>query len=277
MKTPLLTVITATYNASENIKMLAESLLSQTCQNVQWIVQDGASRDETVKIVESYKDRLNISLVSEKDTGIYDAWNKALRRIEGEWVIFFGADDVFKDKKSVAKLSEFILQSEQEKKITAKTIFISSNIILGDSLLPTNADYRKIMETNSPFPYPGLLHRTNLFESYRYNPQYKIVGDYDFIVRILLADETAEVVFYPRIFCHMQEGGISNDYANAYQICKERVDVIKKYFGREIAVQEFTTLLQFAAARDRREDAAQKNKSEQVQTKVKKHKKLKKG
>ena len=257
MKTPLFTIVTATYNASKNISDLAESLVSQTYKNIQWIVQDGVSSDETVKIVESYKDRLNISFASEKDTGIYDAWNKAIKRIEGEWVIFFGADDIFKDKKSLEKLSEFILQSEQEKIITDKTIYISSNIILGDYLYYTDENYRKKMEQESPFPYPGLVHRANLFENYKYNPQYKIAGDYDFLVRTLLGDVSAGVVFYKRIFCHMQDGGISNNSANYYLLCKERFVIIKKHFGPEVASHEFKRVLRFAAIHDKKEREAQ--------------------
>ena len=144
MKNPLFTIITATYNASVDITRIAESLLSQTYQNFQWVVQDGASTDDTESIIKSYSDSLNISFAREKDTGIYDAWNKALHRIEGEWVIFFGADDIFKDKKSLEKLSEFILQNEQEKIITAKTLYIPAGIFLDGKQYTPRQDYLNV-------------------------------------------------------------------------------------------------------------------------------------
>ena len=265
MKTPLFTIVTATYNASKNISDLAESLVSQTYQNIQWIVQDGVSSDETVKIVESYKDRLNISFASEKDTGIYDAWNKAIKRIEGEWVIFFGADDIFKDKKSLEKLSEFILQNEQENRITDKTLYIPASIFLNGMQYAPHQDYLEMMKQEMPFPHQGLVHRSDIFKRYKFSTQYKIAGDYEFLVRTFLSEKELEVLFYPRTLCKMGSEGISNNSANYYLLCKERFAIIKKHFGHEIASAEFTRLLQFAAAHDRKEEAFKKEEQLKVE------------
>ena len=86
-----ITIITATYNATATLPRLLESLATQTCQDFELIIQDGASKDDTVAVAESYRHRLPaLSLASEPDTGIYDAWNKALSRVRGEWVLVFG-------------------------------------------------------------------------------------------------------------------------------------------------------------------------------------------
>ena len=235
MSTPLFTIITATYNASENISALAESLVSQTYQNFQWLVQDGSSSDDTENIVKSYNDRLNISFASEKDTGIYDAWNKALSKIEGQWVIFFGADDVFQNKTSLLKLAQFIETAEEEKLIDNKTMYLALSIFLGDVPFAPYQNYQEIMQKQMPFPHQGLVHRTNIFEKYTYNSQYKIAGDYDFVVRTLLAEKDAGVVFNPRMLCRMGNNGISNNKEYTFKRHKETYDVIKDNFGEEIA------------------------------------------
>ena len=94
---PFFTIITSTYNASATLPRLLDSLASQTCRDFNWIVQDGASSDATMQIVEQYHDRLpEILADSGRDKGIYDAWNKALDHWKdnlGEWIIFLGADD----------------------------------------------------------------------------------------------------------------------------------------------------------------------------------------
>ena len=91
---PFFTIITSTYNAAATLPRLLDSLASQTCRDFNWIVQDGASSDATIQIVEQYRDRLPEVLAdSGKDSGIYDAWNKAIDRWQdkmGEWVLFFG-------------------------------------------------------------------------------------------------------------------------------------------------------------------------------------------
>ena len=252
MENILFTVITAAYNSQETISELCESLVNQTCQNFQWIVQDGASNDDTVKIIESYKDRLNISLMSEKDTGVYDAWNKAIKRIEGEWVIFFGGDDVFQNKKSLEKLYAFIENEKKKKQITDETIFIASSIFIADDYRPLKDNYALRIKQEMPFLYPGLVHNARLFETHKYNPQYKIAGDYDFVVRVI---ETGNVVFYPRVFCQMGPNGISANVENALLAHQEQYMVIKKYFGAEAAIPAFKAMLYQAALRDQRDKA----------------------
>ena len=235
MSSPLFTIITATYNASENISDLAESLLSQSYQNFQWLVQDGASTDNTEAIIKSYSDRLNISFMSKKDTGIYDAWNKAIKRIEGEWVLFFGADDVFQNKTTLLKLAQFIKTAEEEKSINSKTMYIASSILIGDMPFVPFQNYQERMQKQMPFPYPGLVHRANIFEKYSYNSQYEIAGDYDFLVRTLLAEKDAEVVFNKRTLCKMGNNGISNNREYTAKRHRETYEVIKDNFGEEIA------------------------------------------
>ena len=85
---PLFTIITAAYNAAATLPRLLDSLAGQTCRDFELIIQDGASKDDTVAMAESYRHKLPaLSLASEPDTGIYDAWNKALSRVRGEWVL----------------------------------------------------------------------------------------------------------------------------------------------------------------------------------------------
>ena len=247
MENTFLTIVTATYNSAEYITELCESLVNQTYQNFQWIVQDGDSSDTTVKIVESYKDRLNISLMSEKDTGVYDAWNKAIKRIEGEWVIFFGADDFFNNKNSLEKLHKFVESEKEKKQIRAETIFIASSIFIGDNFRPLKDNYLSRIKKEMPFLYPGLVHNAHLFETYKYNAQYKIAGDYDFVVRVI---ETGNVVFYPRVFCQMGPNGMSANAENAFLAHQEQYLIIKKYFGEEAATPAFKAMHHQATLKD---------------------------
>ena len=123
---PFFTIITSTYNAAATLPRLLDSLASQTCRDFNWIVQDGASSDATIQIVEQYRDRLPEVLAdSGKDSGIYDAWNKAIDRWQdkmGEWVLFLGADDKLADVN--------VLQCVQEKinRADANTLFAAGNI-----------------------------------------------------------------------------------------------------------------------------------------------------
>jgi len=100
---PMFTIITSTYNAAGLLPSTARSLEAQTCQEFEWIIIDGASTDETVSVARGFGNLVTL-LISEKDSGIYSAWNKALPHIRGDWVIFLGAGDSLFDSEVLSSV-----------------------------------------------------------------------------------------------------------------------------------------------------------------------------
>ncbi len=101
---PLVSIITVCYNALATLPATAESLFSQTSQNYEWIVVDGASTDGSLAWLEENCGRMS-SFVSERDNGIYDAMNKAVKLARGAWVFFLNADDRFADREVLADIA----------------------------------------------------------------------------------------------------------------------------------------------------------------------------
>ena len=89
---PRITVIIAVRNGAATLQRALDSVFEQTYADTELIVMDGASTDATPAIVERNAARIGY-WVSEPDTGIYDAWNKALGHVTGDWICFLGADD----------------------------------------------------------------------------------------------------------------------------------------------------------------------------------------
>ena len=87
-----ISIIIATYNAEKVLKRCLDSIVAQKTNDIEILIVDGDSTDSTMEIVQSYGSDIDYSL-SEKDNGIYDAWNKALKVARGEWIMFLGADD----------------------------------------------------------------------------------------------------------------------------------------------------------------------------------------
>src|SRR3981081_4557960 len=90
---PLVTVVTPAYNQGRFIAATIESVLSQDYPNVEYLIIDGASTDETAAVVKRYEDRL--TFVSEPDRGQSDAINKGFRRARGRYVAWLNSDDIF--------------------------------------------------------------------------------------------------------------------------------------------------------------------------------------
>lgn len=93
-KIPKLSIVTVTLNAANHIQYLINSLQNQTCKDFEWIIEDGASKDDTLDII-SKTAGLNISVISAPDFGIYDAMNKGIKRARASHYLVIGADDTF--------------------------------------------------------------------------------------------------------------------------------------------------------------------------------------
>ena len=96
MELPKITVITASYNSEKTIADTIESVLKQKYANIEYLIIDGKSSDNTISIIKQYKDLFEVRLkyISEKDAGIYDAWNKGVKMSTGSWISFVGSDDI---------------------------------------------------------------------------------------------------------------------------------------------------------------------------------------
>ena len=88
---PQISVAIVTYNCISTLSEAIDSVLDQDYDNVELVIVDGASDDGTVELIRSKKGP--IKWISEKDKGIYDAWNKGIKNAKGEWIMFVGADD----------------------------------------------------------------------------------------------------------------------------------------------------------------------------------------
>ncbi|MBP9970812.1 MAG: glycosyltransferase, partial [Paludibacteraceae bacterium] len=87
-----ISIIIATYNASKTLNRCLDSIVSQKNSEVELIIIDGGSTDETLSVINSYSSDIDYVL-SEKDNGLYDAWNKGIKAAKGDWIMFLGADD----------------------------------------------------------------------------------------------------------------------------------------------------------------------------------------
>jgi glycosyltransferase involved in cell wall biosynthesis len=203
LKLPLITIITSVKNADGTIEKCIKSVVNQTYKNIQYIIIDACSTDNTLNIINRYSTNIDV-LISEKDSGIYDAWNKGLARAKGDWIGFLGADDVYN-----LDAVEYMIQELQQS--TSKPNFISGKILL------KKGTSRKIMgkrwtwpgcKVNLSVAYCGALHHRSLFEKFgTFDSSFKSSGDYDFLLRV---GSNLSALYCNRVLCVMNSGGISN-------------------------------------------------------------------
>ena len=229
---PFFTIITSTYNAASTLPRLLDSLASQTCRDFNWIVQDGASSDATMRIVEQYRNHLPaIFADSGKDRGIYDAWNKALERWEnelGEWIVFLGADDKFHSKNTLENCYDKLNILPRDVSFGAGNIYIidSTNNTKKEIIVNLDDSFSCRFQGMS-FPHSGLFQKKDILLSTKFDTSFQIAGDYDFFLKVL--QEKREIYPLNIFVTDMYSGGISSSPQNSLRLEHEIIEIVKKY------------------------------------------------
>lgn len=89
-----ISIITVTYNADSCLEKTIQSVIEQTYKNIEYIIIDGASKDNTINLIKKYSNHINL-WISEPDKGLYDAMNKGIKFATGDWIFFINAGDIF--------------------------------------------------------------------------------------------------------------------------------------------------------------------------------------
>lgn len=202
---PLITVITAVFNGGATLEKTIKSVLNQSYSNIEFIIIDGGSTDDTLDIIKKYEHAIDY-WVSEPDEGIYDAWNKGVRLASGDWIAFLGADDAYTEGAMEAYASLIAECSHIEPEyISSRVNMVNHSTILRVVGTPwTWRVFRKYMNV----AHVGSLHHRTLFEKNGlFNESYKISGDYEFLLR---AGSTLRAHFLDFITVNMLVGGVSD-------------------------------------------------------------------
>lgn len=217
---PLVSVIVAVYNGAATLEQCLDSIAHQTYENIELIVIDGGSRDGTLDIIGRREAHI-AAWLSEPDRGVYDAWNKGLKRVHGEWVCFIGADDFFWQDTVLERMVAKLVELPNEVRLAYGQVMLLSQA--GKPIYPVGEPWASVKERFKQvmcIPHPGLMHRRSLFEDKGcFDDTFRIGGDYELMLRELL---NAEAAFVPDLVTvGMRQGGISSTPENAIEAMKE--------------------------------------------------------
>lgn len=189
MKTPFFSIITASYNSEKTIEKTILSVLSQTFLDFEYLIIDGGSQDGTLNIIEKYKNqfkRKNITFkyLSKPDEGIYDAWNKGITLSVGNWISFLGSDDTYMKNALEVYYKNILNVSHQINFICSKARQINTK---GETIRFFGEPLKKnVFKREMRIAHVGAFHHRTLFEEFGlYNTDFKITGDYEFLLRVL--------------------------------------------------------------------------------------------
>lgn len=211
--TPLISAVIAVYNGRATLQQCLDSVKQQTYAHIELIVIDGGSTDGTVDLIQANVQWITY-WISERDRGIYHAWNKALAQTKGEWAFFLGADDYLRDAQVVQRMVEQLV-----------LVPLDIRVAYGQIAL-LNGDNAEIYRVGEPWsvvknsfkqsmcvPHPAVMHRRSLFlDRGNFDETFRIAGDYELLLREL---KTKDAFFIEGVVMTvMRQGGVSTDPVN---------------------------------------------------------------
>lgn len=204
-----ISIITASFNSAESIAYALQSVASQQYTDIEHIIIDGKSSDDTIRIVSEYP---HVSVVvSEPDKGIYDAMNKGIARATGDVIGILNSDDYYVSEDVIHKIAQIFISNPSVDCLYADLDYVSKK-----DTSRTIRKWRSGAYNDQSFylgwmpPHPTFFVRRKLYESYGYfNLSLQTAADYELMLRFLLRHK-ATCYYLQQTIIHMRAGGASN-------------------------------------------------------------------
>jgi len=216
----LITIITSNLNNTNLLSVTASSIRAQSFR-CKWIIVDGGSTDGIMNFYDSNTDIIS-GFISEKDSGIYNAWNKAIKLLDTDWVLFLGAGDVLYDEFSI----------ERSVGLLNPSYFICyGNVQMVDG----NGQYREFFGEINTLKWEqcrpqtphhqGVFHNSSIFKSFVFDESYKIGGDSKLVLEAM---KLCEPFYINANVAMMRTGGVSYRLESLSVCLKENRRIVRE-------------------------------------------------
>lgn len=223
-----ISLVTATWNCAGTVADCLASVAGQSYANREHVLIDGASRDDTLRVLQAHREQLAV-LLSEPDRGIYDALNKGIARASGDVIGFLHADDVFAGPDVLARVAAAFADP-------------TVSAVYGDLQYVRKDDVSQVVRhwQSSPFsrrqlewgwmpPHPTLYVRREWYERIGgFDARYRIAADYFSILR-MFSQPDFRALYLPEVLVKMRLGGASNrSLKNIVRKSREDLDALRR-------------------------------------------------
>ncbi len=228
-----ITIITVSYCSARTISDTCISVARQTHPQVQHIIVDGASTDETVNIARSYA-RAGATIISEPDSGIYDAMNKGLRLATGDVIGFLNADDMFTGPDILSQVAE-VFEDQGIGACFSDLVYVDQDDVSRiRRVWRTRGCKPSALSIGWIPPHPTFYARRGIFAQVGgFDCRLRLAADHELICRIL-ARKLVRAKYVPGVWVRMRLGGASNkDLKNIFT---QNMEIISTLFRHNVGV-----------------------------------------
>lgn len=224
-----ISVVIATKNCEGVIEQAICSFISQNYENKELIIIDGGSTDRTLSIINRYKTSI-ASLVSEKDDGIYDAYNKGIRIATGDYIVFIGADDAFYNRNTLRRVAKLAADRRFPDLLCTQILYIEKGWVYIEKKTILYG-WEEGLHRNQPMiPHQGLYAKKSILLEHPFCTDYEICSDLDFYA--YCCKQNKHIEYADIVTAHFSRQGISS---GNWEKRQEEENRILEAFGEKIA------------------------------------------
>lgn len=204
------TIITVTYNSDKYLEHCIRSVLGQTYPDIEYIIIDGKSSDNTPAIIRKYESRI-AKWISEPDKGMFDALNKGMALATGDIIGLLHSDDVFASDDAVASVVK-AFEEQGTDTLYADLMYVYPEDLDKVYRIWRGKPYNRNLFRRGWMPaHPTFYIRRSLLETYGgYETHYFSSSDYEFMARYLFRYHLSSY-YLPKLLIKMRRGGLSNN------------------------------------------------------------------
>ena len=244
----LVSIITVSYNSEKTILNCINSVSSQDYKEIEHIVIDGKSKDNTLDIINSTTSSRFIKIVSEKDHGIYDAMNKGIKLAKGDIIGFLNSDDIFSSTSTIKKIVNAFNLNKKIMCCYGNLIYVKNNKVTRTWKSRT-FEFGLFEKSWTP-AHPTFYCKKSVFTKIgQFKTDYKIAADVEFMLRALEINKLKSY-FIDDFLVKMSAGGISNknmlstiiiikEIKRAFKENSLKFNIIKYLFYKILKIREF--------------------------------------
>lgn len=236
-------VVTITYNAAAVLRPTLDSVMMQDYPNVEHIIIDGASTDETLAIAKAYQKQSDeaenghvVKIQSEPDKGLYDAMNKGLRLATGDYIVFMNAGDRFPEADTLDKVMLAAVVGDGEERpavLFGNTDIIDDkgNFLYHRRLSPPERLTWRSFRYGMVVCHQAFYARTDIARSLPYDTTFRYSADVDWCIRVMKEGERQHLLLrniHAVVANYMEEGQTTIHHKDSL---KERFEVMRRHYG----------------------------------------------
>jgi glycosyltransferase involved in cell wall biosynthesis len=231
MEYPKISIITPTFNSAKTLKECIDSVANQHYPNLEHWIIDGVSTDDTLSIIQAYAEKYtHIKYISGKDKGIYDAMNKGIERVAGEWLYFLGSDDEL--------CEDVLIDIFGSANVVKDKHFIYGNVYFKHAKVIYGQEYDKERLAKRVICHQAIFTHYELFQKYgNFNTKYKLCADYALMIACF-GDDLSKNNYFNKTIAIYNELGFSDDYIDM-PFYRDKDSICKKYLDINADNEEY--------------------------------------